>query len=93
MRNLQPHKLVKLLLALAVLMVLAVSIVPRVQNILTLSARRDQLEQTKAEMQLHNEQLNQNKMELSSPDTLERIARERLGMTKEGEKVVITTDR
>ena len=88
-----PRKIAKFLLTAFVLALVVASIWPRVQNIATLSVRRDQLEKTKTELLLRNQQLNQDKEDLNDPVTLERLARERLGMTKEGEKVILPVGR
>ena len=85
----KPLKFVKRLLTILILTMVAISIVPRAQNIFTLTTRKNQLEITKEELLLRNQQLNQDKEELYDPAALERLARERLGMTKEGEQVII----
>jgi cell division protein DivIC len=89
----QYKKVFRLLLAVAVLTVLAISIVPRASSIFALSQQRDLLEQTKTQLQQHHEQLLQNKEDLNSPEMLEKMARERLGMTKEGEQVILHSGR
>lgn len=89
MNKSNPEKIIKRLLTVIVLIVIVFSAIPRVQNIFVLSTRRDQLEKNKEELLIKNEQLIQDKDDLNNLATLERLARERLGMTKEGEKVLI----
>ena len=88
-----PRKIAKIFLSAIILTLVVVSIWPRVQNIATLSVRRNQLEKTKTELLLRNQQLYQDKEDLNDPAVLERLARERLGMTKEGEIVILPADR
>ncbi len=70
--------------------VLAFTIIPGAKNIAELNSRKENLEQKRAENYARNEQLEKELINLESLDTVERIAREQLGMVKEGEKYVIT---
>jgi cell division protein FtsB len=72
---------------------MVISIVPRAKNIWTLSVQRSEMQKTRDELLLRNEKLNWEKQELNSLEVVERMARERLGMLKDGEKVVVPAEK
>ncbi|MDR1160284.1 MAG: cell division protein FtsL [Syntrophomonadaceae bacterium] len=80
-------------IALIVLTIMIISIVPRAKNIWTLSVQRNELQKTRDELLLRNEKLNWEKQDLNSLEVVERMARERLGMLKDGEKVVVPAEK
>lgn len=69
---------------------LVFTVIPRVKNINELSSRKESLEKKRAELYVRNEQLEKELENVESLDTVERIAREKLGLVKEGEKYVMT---
>lgn len=79
----------KKIIILAVCIILMVSIVPRAKTIMELSAKKQALEQQKAELAEINKERKKELAELRRPETVERIAREQLGMIKAGEKVMV----
>lgn len=70
--------------------VLVFTVIPRVKNIAELSSRKETLEKKRAEIYARNERLEEELKNVDSLDTVEKIAREQLGMVKEGEKYVMT---
>ncbi len=67
----------------------AVTLVPRCCTIWKLNAQKQALEMKKIEITQSNQQLSAEKDKLNSPAAVERIAREKLGMVKKGEKVLM----
>jgi len=65
------------------------TIVPRAKTILELSARKEELQKEKAVLVKINSERKKELVELNSPEVIERIAREQLGMVKDGEKIVV----
>ncbi len=70
-------------------MVLVLTIVPRAKSIIELSARKKELEKEKLSLVRINTENSKELQELKSPEAMERIAREQLGMIKKGERVVV----
>lgn len=68
---------------------LVFTLIPRVKVILELTGRVRELEQQKAELEEKKERLAQELEEADSLAAVEKIAREKLGMVKEGEKNII----
>lgn len=66
------------------------AVIPRALTVYELSQRKTIMEQRKAALLEKNQQLTQEKNSLNSPETIERIARERLGMLKNGERYIVT---
>jgi len=62
---------------------------PRVKIIWDLNQRIEQLENQKAELETNQQKLELELKQANSPATLERIAREQLGMVKKGETRVV----
>jgi len=79
----------RLFLTGLICVVLLVTIIPRGKTILELSAQKRELKKEKAELLKVNHQYQANLQELKTPEAIERLARERLGMVKNGEKVII----
>lgn len=68
---------------------LVFTLIPRAKVILELTGRVRELEQQKAELEEKKERLTQELEEADSLAAVEKIAREKLGMVKEGEKNII----
>lgn len=83
------NKNLRLLISGLVCIVLLTTIVPRGKTILELSAQKQELKKQKAELQQVKHQYQEKLEELKTPEAIERLARERLGMIKDGEKVII----
>ncbi len=86
-KNKKPSKRLIVLSVLFVLM--AWAIIPRAASVYELSQQKQELEHQKAQLLAHNQALVQEKDSLNSPQALEKMARERLGMLKEGERYII----
>lgn len=82
-------KRMRLFLTSLICVVLLVTIIPRGKSILELSSRKQALKQEKVELIKVNHQYQKELQELKTPEAIERLARERLGMVKNGEKVII----
>lgn len=65
------------------------TIVPRVKTIFELSQQKKELEQQKIESGEKNQLLQDKKAKAESLVNIEKIAREQLGMVKEGESAII----
>lgn len=89
MSNSQGRSPLKLILTGVLVVVLLLPIAPRVKSIWDLSHRLAQLENQKAELQSTNQELKQELRQASSMATVEKIAREQLGMVKPGETRII----
>jgi len=68
---------------------LALTIVPRAQTVIELDQRKQALEIQKAELLRKNQQLEKDLQQTDTPQYIEKIAREKLGMVKPGEKKLI----
>jgi len=79
----------KLLLAGILVVFLMLPIAPRVKMLWDLNQRIEQLENQKAELETNQQKLELELKQANSPATLERIAREQLGMVKKGETRVV----
>ncbi|MBP8819372.1 MAG: septum formation initiator family protein [Syntrophomonadaceae bacterium] len=79
----------KIILTGVLLMFLLVPVAPRVKIIWDLNQRIEQLENQKAELETNQQKLELELKQANSPATLERIAREQLGMVKKGETRVV----
>lgn len=79
----------RLFLTGLICLLLLVTIVPRAKSIVELSARKQELQKEKAVLMQINREQKKELAELKSPEAIERMAREQLGMVKSGEKVVI----
>jgi cell division protein FtsL len=85
----KPNKNIRLFVSGLVCIVMLVTIVPRCKTILELSAQKRELKKQKTELQQVNRDYQKRLDELKTPEVIERLARERLGMVKNGEKVII----
>lgn len=83
------NKNLRLLVSGLVCIALFVTIVPRGKTIMELSAQKQELKKQKAELQQVKNHNQERLQELKTPEAIERLARERLGMVKNGEKVII----
>ena len=73
-------------------LVLVFSIFPRARTIYELSLRKDDLLQQKRTIEVYNEELTINLKQSGEPQAVERIAREKLGMIKPGEKYIMPVE-
>jgi len=81
--------ILKILIAGAIGFLLVISIFPRIKDIYELAERKKQLELRQAELQKINNKLQQELERVTSPAGVEKIAREQLGMVKDGEILVL----
>ena len=72
---------------LAVMLLLG--IVPRAKSIVELSSQKKALQQEKAHLEQINAERTQLAESLDTPQAIERIAREKLGMVKSGEITIV----
>lgn len=79
----------KLILAGVLVVFLMLPVAPRVKMLWDLNQQIEQLENQKAELQKTRQELEQELKQANSPATVEKIAREQLGMVKKGETRVI----
>lgn len=79
----------KKIVTIFICVLLLISIVPRVISICQLSVRKHSLLQEKARLTQLNQERSQTLAEIDTPQGIEKIAREQLGMVKKGERTVI----
>lgn len=79
----------KRIFTMLVCFIMLVTIIPRVKTIWELNGQKQQLVLEKAQVQKQNEQLKAQLRDVKKPETVERIAREKLKMVKEGETYVV----
>ncbi|NLZ54504.1 MAG: septum formation initiator family protein [Thermoanaerobacteraceae bacterium] len=79
----------KLILSVVLIVLLLIPIAPQVKNIWDLHKQIESLEKQKAELIATQEELKQELQQASSMATVEKIAREQLGMVKPGESRII----
>ncbi len=89
MSNKHGRSPLKLVLAGIMVVVLLLPIVPRIKTIWDLNHQMEQLENQKTELQSVNRDLEEELEQASSMATVEKIAREQLGMVKPGETRII----
>lgn len=82
----------RLILLALCLVLMAGAIIPRAYTLIELNQRRIVLEKQKKDLLAKNQNLIQEKDALNSPETVEKIARERLGMLKNGERYILQKD-
>lgn len=87
--KLKDNKTFRLILTSIICVILLVTIVPRGKTIWELSARKQELETKKAKLIQINEEKQKQLKDADSPEAMERIAREQLGMVKKGERLII----
>lgn len=83
------NKNIRLLMSGLICIALLLTIVPRGKTILELSIQKQELKKEKAQLQEVNRQYQEKLQELKTPEAIEKLARERLGMIKNGEKLII----
>ncbi|HOB12552.1 MAG TPA: septum formation initiator family protein [Syntrophomonadaceae bacterium] len=69
--------------------VLLFTLVPRIKTIVELSERKQALLEQKAELEKEQQALQLELEQADSPENIERIAREQLGMVRPGEQPLI----
>jgi len=84
-----PNKRLKMVLTAFVCALLLIAIVPRAYTIYELSARKQLLLQEQERLTQVNQEQSQTLAEIDTPQGIERIAREQLGMVKKGERTII----
>jgi len=89
MIKMMPNKRLKRVITAFVCVLLLIAIVPRAKTIYELSARKQSLLQEKERLTQVNQERSQTLAEIESPQGIERIAREQLGMVKKGERTII----
>ncbi|MGI6413347.1 MAG: FtsB family cell division protein [Syntrophomonadaceae bacterium] len=65
------------------------TLVPRVKVIADLNSRKEVLLQRKAELEEQHKKLNKDLNQAESLEIVEKIAREQLGMVKNGERLIV----
>ncbi len=73
----------------AVVFLLFFSVVPKLLTIYDLNQQKQELAARKAQLETRNQQLKQKYREAGEPETVERLAREKLGMVKDGETLMV----
>ncbi len=68
---------------------LLIMIAPQIKDIYRMGAEQHRLEQVKAELEKENRELKARLKDMDSVATVEKIAREQLGMVKKGERTII----
>ena len=79
----------KLILAGVLVVFLMLPVAPRVKMVWDLNQRIERLENQKAQLEQHRNELEQELKQANSPAMVEKIAREQLGMVKKGETRVV----
>ncbi|MDD3270329.1 MAG: septum formation initiator family protein [Syntrophomonadaceae bacterium] len=79
----------KLMVFSIIFILISLTVIPKVKTIWELSERRDKLEQQKANLAKENRELEQELKRLDSRVAVEKLAREQLGMVKNGEQFVL----
>lgn len=88
MKTMTANKRLKAVLTTFLCALLLITVVPRALTIHKLSVRKDLLLQQKEQLTQINEERSQTLAELETPESIERIAREQLGMVKKGERTI-----
>ncbi|HNX28852.1 MAG TPA: cell division protein FtsL [Syntrophomonadaceae bacterium] len=73
-------------------LIMIFSILPRAKSIYELSLRRDELLQQHKIMEAQNKELAVKLKQSEQPQQVEKIAREKLGMIKPGEKYIVPVE-
>jgi len=74
---------------LVIITIAALTIIPRSKTLLDLTIRKRALEQEKQQLIKANQELAEQLNQIQSPEYVERLAREKLGMVKAGERIVM----
>ncbi|NLO22388.1 MAG: hypothetical protein GX119_10400 [Syntrophomonadaceae bacterium] len=80
---------IRVLIATVLGILLLITIVPRAKCIYDLNQRKANLESEKDSLTKQNAQLEKAMQEANSPQNVEKIAREQLGMVKNGETIMV----
>lgn len=80
-----------LITALAVVLAFSM-LIPRTRDFFALYMQKQELQTQIVALQQRQEQLEKEKTAMNDPETIEREAREQLGMIKEGEKVMVKVE-
>ncbi|SHG43745.1 Septum formation initiator [Thermosyntropha lipolytica DSM 11003] len=89
MKNRKKGSAVKKIVVLVLCVVLLLPVVSRAKVVWELETRKKALEAQKAQLLEENKRLNEEYQRATSLENIERIAREKLGMVKEGEKPLV----
>ncbi len=84
-----PNRRLKKILTVFLCTLLLIAIVPRAVTIYELSARKQVLLQEKERLTQINQERSQILADVDTPQGIEKIAREQLGMVKKGERTII----
>lgn len=79
---------IRLLLLGIIALTLLLTIVPRAKTVYDLNKQKVVLEQEKEKLADQNAQLQESMQAANSPANIERIAREQLGLVKQGETII-----
>ncbi|MDD3270747.1 MAG: septum formation initiator family protein [Syntrophomonadaceae bacterium] len=79
----------KIILTGVLVVFLLLPVAPRVKMLWDLNQRIERLENQKVELETNRQELERELKQANSPATLEKIAREQLGMVKKGEIRVV----
>lgn len=82
----------KIMLVTAAGILVLSTLIPRCSELFSLYVRRHELEGQISELQKKQQALEAEKAAMNTPEAAERIAREQLGMIKEGEKVLVEVE-
>lgn len=80
---------VRIIITTVLGILLLITIVPRAKCVYELSHRKTNLETEKDSLTQQNAELEKAMQEANSPQNVEKIAREQLGMVKNGESVMV----
>lgn len=70
-------------------LVMVIGIFPRGKTIYELNMRKSELLQQKQETEMRGQVLNERLQKIDEPEEIEKMAREKLGMVKPGERYII----
>lgn len=87
-KNIKLPGIIRAVCMLAITVMLLVALVPRITNIVDMNQRKAILAQEKSRLTEINKKLSQEVKAAESPETVEKIAREQLGMVKKGERPI-----
>lgn len=82
----------RLIISGIICLVLLFTIIPRAKTIWELSAQKKELEKEKTHLVQINQQRQEELEKVDSPESMERIAREQLGMVKNGERIIMKVE-
>lgn len=83
------NKIFKLLITSLICISIMVAIIPRAKVVYDLSMRKADLEEQKLRLIEKNQALTLELEKTTSPQYIEKIAREQLGLVKEGEQIIM----